>query len=134
MKIDTIRFMSKNMVLILLVFSFTIACSEQRTETDREPKGQNKPLNFVVIFADDLGYGDLSSYGHPTIHTRNLDQMAVEGQKWTNFYVGSSVCTPSRAALMTGRLPIRNGMTSKVNRVLFPDSHNGLPQNEVTGI
>ncbi len=132
MKIDTIRFMSKNMVLILLVFSFTIACSEQRTETDREPKGQNKPLNFVVIFADDLGYGDLSSYGHPTIHTRNLDQMAVEGQKWTNFYVGSSVCTPSRAALMTGRLPIRNGMTSKVNRVLFPDSHNGLPQNEVT--
>ncbi|MCB0853377.1 MAG: sulfatase, partial [Bacteroidetes bacterium] len=62
----------------------------------------------------------------------HLDQMASEGQKWTNFYVGASVCTPSRAALLTGRLPIRSGMTSRVNRVLFPDSHNGLPQTEVT--
>jgi len=88
--------------------------------------------NVIIIFADDLGYGDLSSYGHPTIRTTNLDQMAHEGQKWTNFYVGASVCTPSRAALLTGRLPVRSGMASSVNRVLFPDSHNGLPQSEVT--
>ena len=92
----------------------------------------NQKPNVIIIFADDLGYGDLSSYGHPTIRTTNVDQMAHEGQKWTNFYVGASVCTPSRAALLTGRLPVRSGMASSVNRVLFPDSHNGLPQSEVT--
>lgn len=88
--------------------------------------------NFVIIFADDLGYGDLSSYGHPTIKTPNLDKMAAEGQKWTNFYVGASVCTPSRAALLTGRLPVRNGMASNKVRVLFPNSVNGLPTEEIT--
>ncbi|MCL4115401.1 UNVERIFIED_CONTAM: hypothetical protein GTU68_027845 [Idotea baltica] len=79
-----------------------------------------------------MGYGDLGVYGHPTIKTPNLDRMAFEGQKWTNFYVGASVCTPSRAAILTGRLPIRSGMTSKKQRVLFPDSKNGLPANEIT--
>jgi len=88
--------------------------------------------NFVIIFADDLGYGDLSSYGHPTIKTPNLDQMAAEGQKWTNFYVGASVCTPSRAALLTGRLPVRSGMASSKVRVLFPNSLGGLPSEEIT--
>jgi arylsulfatase A-like enzyme len=58
--------------------------------------------------------------------------MAAEGQKWTNFYAGASVCTPSRAALLTGRLPIRSGMSSDKHRVLFPDSHNGLPSKEIT--
>ncbi|UZR96268.1 sulfatase family protein [Chondrinema litorale] len=110
-----------------------IACTTPTKEPSEVPnKANGKPTNFIIIFADDLGYGDLSTFGHPTIRTPNLDRMAVEGQKWTNFYVGASVCTPSRAALLTGRLPIRNGMTSRVNRVLFPDSKNGLPQTEVT--
>ncbi|NND80597.1 MAG: sulfatase [Maribacter sp.] len=97
--------------------------------------GQNSdenPPNFVIIFADDLGYGDLSTYGNPTIHTPTLDRMAYEGQKWTNFYVGASVCTPSRAALLTGRLPVRSGMANNKTRVLFPDSKNGLPHKEIT--
>lgn len=92
----------------------------------------SQPPNFVIIFADDLGYGDLGVYGHPTIKTPHLDRMANEGQKWTNFYVGASVCTPSRAALLTGRLPIRSGMSSAKSRVLFPNSKNGLPASEIT--
>ena len=48
---------------------------------------QTKPTNFIVIFADDLGYGDLSSFGNPSIKTPHLDQLAQEGQKWTNFYI-----------------------------------------------
>ena len=87
--------------------------------------------NVVIIFCDDLGYGDLACYGHPTIRTPNLDRMAREGQRWTSFYVGASVCTPSRAALLTGRLPIRNGMCGN-RRVLFPDSAGGLPAEEWT--
>jgi arylsulfatase A len=71
--------------------------------------------NFIVIFADDMGYGDVGIFGHPTIKTPNLDRMASEGQKWTNFYVAAPVCTPSRAGLLTGRLPIRTGMCSEKN-------------------
>lgn len=88
--------------------------------------------NFVVIFCDDLGYGDLSSFGNPTIITSNLDQMAAEGQKWTQFYVADPVCTPSRAGLLTGRYPIRSGMTSAKYGVLFPNSTGGLPTSEIT--
>lgn len=88
--------------------------------------------NVVVIFADDLGYGDLGSYGHPTIRTPNLDRMATEGQKWTSFYVAENVCSPSRAALLTGRYPVRNGMATNGRRVFFPDSDGGLPPSEIT--
>ncbi len=88
--------------------------------------------NFIIIFCDDLGYGDLGVFGHPTIRTPNLDRMAHEGQKWTNFYAAASVCTPSRAGIMTGRLPIRSGMCDDNRRVLFTDSAGGLPQSEIT--
>ena len=93
---------------------------------------EEQPPNIIVIFADDLGYGDLGIYGHPTIKTPRLDRMAQEGMKFTQFYTAASVCTPSRAGLMTGRLPIRSGMVSDTRRVLFPDSRRGLPQEEVT--
>jgi arylsulfatase A-like enzyme len=88
--------------------------------------------NFVVIFADDLGYGDLGCYGHPTIRTPNLDRMAREGMRFTQFYSAAEVCTPSRAALLTGRLPPRSGMCSSKRRVLFPGSRGGLPADEIT--
>ena len=96
------------------------------------PGAAAAPPNLVIIFCDDLGYGDLACFGSPTIKTPNLDRMAAEGQKWTNFYVAASVCTPSRAGLLTGRLPIRTGMCSSKRRVLFPDSAGGLPATEMT--
>lgn len=89
--------------------------------------------NIIVIFADDLGYGDLSCYGHPTIRTPHLDRMAQEGMRFTQFYVAANLCTPSRGALLTGRLPVRLGLTSEVERaVLFPHSGGGLVEEEET--
>ena len=92
----------------------------------------NNSPNYIVIFVDDMGYGDLGVYGNPTISTPHLDKMAFEGQKWTQFYSAASVCTPSRAALLTGRLPVRSGMASSKNPVLFPNSLSGLPATELT--
>lgn len=115
--------------LLLLLSTLLAACTPAATETDTVP---SRPPNIIVIFADDLGYGDLGVYGHPTIQTPNLDQMAREGMKFTQFYVGANVCTPSRSALLTGRLPIRTGMSSTKRRVLFPNSGGGLPASEFT--
>ncbi len=107
-----------------------LACALVALTTCMVAQAADKP-NIVVIFCDDLGYGDLGAFGHPTIQTPNLDRMAAEGQKWTSFYAAASVCTPSRAGLLTGRLPIRNGMCSDKRRVLFPDSTGGIPENEL---
>jgi arylsulfatase A-like enzyme len=120
----------KSMALAGLI-SFGMAGQQTATAAETGNEQANKP-NFIVIFADDLGYGDLGIFGHPTIKTPNLDRMAVEGQKWTSFYVAAPVCTPSRAGLLTGRLPVRSGMCSDKRRVLFPDSNGGLPQSEIT--
>jgi len=74
------------------------------------PTPASGPPNFIVIFVDDLGYGDLSSYGHPTIRTPHIDRLAEEGARFTSFYSPVPICAPSRAALLTGRWPIRTGI------------------------
>jgi len=114
--------------LISLIFLF-ISCSE------KEPP---KP-NFIFIFCDDLGYGDLGCYGNKMHRTPNLDKMASEGIKFTDFYVASGVCTPSRAALMTGCYPRRVDLDVNARpagtigrQVLFPKAHKGLNPNEIT--
>lgn len=88
--------------------------------------------NIVIIYADDLGYGDLGCYGHPSIRTPNLDRMAAEGMRFTDFYSTAEVCTPSRAALLTGRYPIRSGMCHDQFRVLRNRSTGHLPDDEIT--
>lgn len=90
-----------------------------------------RPPNIIIIFADDLGYGDLGCYGHPSIRTPHLDRMAAEGVRFTDFYTADAICTPSRAALLTGRYAVRSGM-SYPRRVLFPESAGGLPPGEIT--
>ena len=92
--------------LALLLVAVLAACAQGSPESSLP----DRPPNFVIVFADDLGWGDLGSYGAPVIRTPHLDRMAAEGQRWTNFYVTASVCSPSRAGLLTGRLPVRNGL------------------------
>ncbi|MFM8469714.1 MAG: sulfatase [Limisphaerales bacterium] len=96
------------------------------------PAADSARPNIVIILADDLGYGDLSCYGHPTIRTPHLDRMAAEGMRFTEFYSAAEVCTPSRAALLTGRYPIRSGMCHDQFRVLRNRSLGHLPDSEIT--
>jgi arylsulfatase A-like enzyme len=88
-----------------------------------------KKPNFVVIYLDDLGFGDLSCYGSDTIRTPHLDRLAASGVRFTNWYSNSPVCSPSRAALLTGRHPLR----ASVPRILGGKRGTaGLPETERT--
>src|SRR5690242_21493983 len=85
------------------------------------------PPNILLLLCDDLGYGDLESYGSH-IPTPNLNRLANDGIRFTNFCSADPVCSPSRAALLTGRYPTRVG----VPRVFFPQDKNGLNLDETT--
>ena len=114
--------------------------AKQEYLAEMPPAKENAP-NIVVIFFDDLGWGDLSSYGNQLIETPNIDSIAAQGLLMTDFYSSSPVCTPSRAALLTGRFPPR---TLTDQHVFFPDWHvmgvfrriigraNALPREEIT--
>jgi len=109
----------KNYLLFLFLASVTFGCTQKK---------ENQQPNIIILFADDMGYGDITSFGNPTIKTPNLDRMVTEGMKFTNFYSGSPACTASRYSLLTGRYPIRSGF----GWVLVPNSPRGMHPNEWT--
>ncbi len=121
----------------------------------RSPQGPPMPPNFVLILADDLGYGDLGRYGARAIRTPNLDRLADQGARFTQFYASAPICSPSRAGLLTGRYPVRTGVSYIIfasgislaqrlelaaaklaTRIGISDFHDslveGLPSSEIT--
>lgn len=100
--------MIKSLACAVAVAGFALATAGSAS-AEATADAAKKP-NFIVILADDLGYNDIGCFGSPLIKTPNLDQMARDGVKFTSFYVGAPVCSPSRAAFLTGCYPARVGM------------------------
>lgn len=115
MKIEQITIWFAGFCLLFILFGCETTPSRQ------------KP-NIVILFCDDMGYGDMTHTGHPTIYTPNLDKMAANGMKLTNFYSSSPACTASRYSLLTGKYPIRSGF----DWVLNPNSKRGIHPKETT--
>ena len=111
--------MQKFTLMAAVVTLFT--CSNAAAERAPRP-------HIVFILADDLGYGDLSSFGATDIRTTNIDRLAHEGMRFTDHYAAANTCSPSRASLLTGRYPPR----TRVNAVLAYDTVEGLPREEIT--
>ena len=115
-----------NKVLVAFLIATPLWPFPQGVSAERHP-------NIIFIYVDDMGYGDLSCYGAKAIKTPNIDRMAAEGLRLTSFYSVSPICTPSRAALMTGRYAARMGVDQmRLANVLFPADKTGLPQSETT--
>ncbi|AKP52662.1 sulfatase family protein [Cyclobacterium amurskyense] len=108
-------------MLVFLLVSIS-SCTQKDNTTESQP-------NIIIFFTDDQGYADLGTYGAEGFETPNLDQLAAEGIRFTNFYVPATVCTPSRAGLLTGRYPKRSNLHEAV---LFPFSEGGLSPDEYT--
>lgn len=117
---------TKFSISIICVLSCLVAC----TTPGRQEQHASLP-NLILIMADDLGYGGISCYGNSAIRTPNLDRMAREGIRFTNYYANSTVCTPTRAALLTGRYQQRCGLEGVIY-VKGPTRQAGMPPQEVT--
>jgi N-acetylgalactosamine-6-sulfatase len=120
---------------VLLAAAFALFAVFAAVEAAAQPAPVARP-NIVVVLADDLGWGDLGCYGHPRFKTPHLDRLAAGGARLTSFYVPVPYCAPVRAALLTGRYPLRNGLI----RNPFPGAdpqvkqadHIGLDTDETT--
>lgn len=103
--------MSFKLSTILLASLFALAgCGQTSANTITQDKPDNGKPNIIFIFADDFGWGDISKHGHPDIRTPNIDRLAEEGSEFYQFSVSNPVCSPSRAAVMTGQYPARNSV------------------------
>ncbi|MDX1421375.1 MAG: sulfatase-like hydrolase/transferase, partial [Rubricoccaceae bacterium] len=96
------------------------------------PSDPGGPPNVVVLFADDLGYGDLGSYGSPDALTPHLDALAARGLRFTDFYSGAPICTPSRYALLTSLHPFRSGDTDLLGPLHPSNTDSGIDAGAVT--
>lgn len=114
----------KSLIIVVLycIFLPALAAAEEKT---------NKP-NIVLIMADDLGYGDLSCYGSTNCVTPQLDRLASQGMKFTDFHSSGTVCSPTRAGLLTGRYQQRAGIDGVVYANPKKNRHHGLQKNEIT--
>ena len=111
----------ENILLVMILVCMLVLNQSHVLPKQRTP-------NIILIFMDDLGYGDLSCYGAVDIHTPNIDKLAAEGIRFTNFMSAQAVCSASRAALMTGAYPNRVGISG----ALSPNSTVGLAREEMT--
>lgn len=109
-------------VLAALLLASFGALASGAVEKEEKKSNSSRSPNIVLILADDLGYGDLGSFGAQKIRTPNLDRLATEGARFTNFYVPQAVCTASRAGLMSGCYPNRLGLQGALNHT----SKNGI--------
>src|SRR5690625_1559537 len=118
---------------MILIFVFNLLTILPFNNLNFQKDTIRKP-NFIIILSDNLGYGDLGVYGSKLNSTPNIDQLANEGTRFTNFYSTSGVCTPSRASLMTGCYPRRVNLDipEGAGLVLRPVSAKGLNPKEVT--
>ena len=112
-------------ILLTLVLALAVA---GLAESSAAVSPAEKP-NVLFILADDLGYGDLGCYGCPDIKTPHLDRLAAEGVKFTDFYANGAVCSPTRAAFLTGRYQQRLGMD---DALYYQEMGRGLPENGET--
>ncbi|WP_340111324.1 sulfatase family protein [Maribellus mangrovi] len=113
----------KKLIAVFLILFASISCSNKSNEENTE-----KLPNIVLVFIDDMGYGDAGCYGATGYTTPNLDKLAAEGMRFTNFYSAQPVCSASRAGLLTGCYPNRIGFSG----ALFPDSEVGINPKETT--
>lgn len=121
-------FLKRAMLGLLTCPHFAFSAKDYTNSTKRKITKYKFPQNFILILIDDLGYGDLSCYGNTLYTTPNLDQMAKEGIRFTNFYACAPVCTPTRASIMTGCYPQRVGLP----RVLGNNARTGINPQEIT--
>ena len=117
---------------VCLLLSWVVANSVYGDTQGADDRHPARP-NIVLLYTDDMGWGDMAAYGNAYIRTPSLDRLAAEGQRWTDFYVPSPVCSPSRGALLTGKQPVRTGLYGTKYPVMFPgDDYHGMPASELT--